>query len=111
MFKWILVVIKTLMSTYMIGFYVHKEFSLNIGCIETFQINIQTILYFVNLWSKELPTNISYPIDVNSIDGYVDASISPISVRYNIKRYKQTKHKKNKIKRIQGGNIHRLLKK
>ena len=95
----------------MIGLYVHREFSLNIWFIETCEINIQTILYFVNLWSKELPTDISYPIDVNNIDGCMDASIIPSYVRYNIKRDKQTKHKKNKIKRIQGVNIHRLLKK
>ena len=35
---------------------------------------------FFSLWSKEAIENISYPITVNKIDGYLDARISPISL-------------------------------
>ena len=47
-------------------------------------INNQTILHFVNLWSKEVPLNISYPRMFNKIDGYLDGRISSSSVRYII---------------------------
>ena len=60
-------------------------FSLHIGCLETVHINNQTKLHSVGLWSKEVPVNISYPIIVDPIDGYFDASISPSSVIYIIK--------------------------
>ena len=76
------------MSTFMIGFYVHKSFSLNIGGLETFQINNQTILNCVNLWSKEVPYNISYPSIVKPNGGYLDEIIIPSSVRYIITRNK-----------------------
>ena len=60
----------------------HKYFSLNIGCIETVQINNQTIIHFVNLFSREVSIDVSYPIIVNPIYGYLNASISPSSVSY-----------------------------
>ena len=41
MFKWIFFVIKIIIITCIIGFYVHKSFSLNVGFIETVQINNQ----------------------------------------------------------------------
>ena len=52
MFKWIFFVIQKLMSTFMIFFYVKNSFQLHIVCLETAEINNQTILQFVNLWSK-----------------------------------------------------------
>ena len=52
MFKWQLFVIQKLMSTCMIGLYVNKSFLLYNGSHETFQINNQIILHFVNIWPK-----------------------------------------------------------
>ena len=66
----------------MIGFYVYNPLSSYNECLETLHVNNQTILHFVNLWSKEAIENISYQIKVNQIDGYPDASISPTPVRY-----------------------------
>ena len=68
----------------MIWFYVYKTLSLYNGCFETVHINNQIILHFVNLWSKEVIENISYPSTVNQIDGYMDARIIPTPVRYTI---------------------------
>ena len=88
MFKWGWFVIKKSISTCMIGFYVYKSLSSHIEFLETVQINSQQILHFVHLWSKEVPVNIIYPSIVNTIDGYFDASISPICVKYLITRDK-----------------------
>ena len=81
MLQWRLFVIKKLMILFMIGFYVYKSLSLYNSCLKTFHINNQTRLHFVNIWSKEVIENISYLINVNKIDGYLDASIIPTSVR------------------------------
>ena len=71
-------------------------------------INNKKMLHFVNIWSKEVPVNVSYPSNVSQVDGYLDASISPILVRYIISINKLI-HFKNKIRmRIQGGNIFRV---
>ena len=72
----------------MIMFYVYKKFSLHIGFLEAIMINNQTILHFLNLWSKGVPINISYPSILNTIDVYLDARISPSYVIYMIKKYK-----------------------
>ena len=79
------------MSTCIIVFYVHNSFLLYNGCLETAQINNKKIFHFVDIWSKEVPNNISYPSTVNKIDGYLDASIIPIYVRCIIERDKQIK--------------------
>ena len=55
-----------------------------IKSIEAVQINNQTILHFVNQWSKGVIVNFSYPITVNKIFGYIDAIISPTPGRYTI---------------------------
>ena len=39
-------------------------------------------LNFVNIWSKEVIVNVSYPSTFNQIDGYMNLSISPKSVTY-----------------------------
>ena len=65
----------------MIGSYTYKSLSLYNRFLETVHINNQTILNFVNIWSKEVIENISDLITVNQIDRYTDASISPASVR------------------------------
>ena len=70
----------------MIGFYVQMPVSLHIEYIESVQINNQTILHFVNLWSKEVTVTISYPTMFNKINGYLYARISSSSVRYIIRR-------------------------
>ena len=57
--------------------YVYKSLSLYNGWPEIFHINIQTIIHFFNLWSKEVIVNVSYPSTINKIDEYLDASISP----------------------------------
>ena len=45
---------------------------------------IKQYFTLLNISSKEVPTNISHPSTVNKIDGYMDASISPSSVKiYN----------------------------
>ena len=75
----------------MIWFYVYKPSSLYNGFHETVHINNQKILRFVNIWSYEVPVNISYPSTVNKIDVYMDASISPTYVRYTISIDKQLK--------------------
>ena len=111
MFQWILFVIHKLMILCMMWFYVHRSFSLYKGCPETFQINNETILHFVNLWSKKVPVNIRYPSTINQISVYTDASISPKYVGYIISIYKQLKNKNKKIKKIQGGDILGLLRK
>ena len=41
-----------------------------------------------NLWSKEVIVNVSYPITVNKIDGYMYAIILLKSVRYIISIYR-----------------------
>ena len=47
---------------------------------------IKPYLIFPNIWSKEVPVNISYPGTANQMYGYLDASISPIYVKlYYIK--------------------------
>ena len=107
MFKCRLFVIHKFMVTCMIGFYVNKSFSLNIGCIETVQINNQSILHFANLWSKLVPTNIIYRSIVNSLDDYLDLKASTSSIRYIIRRDKQIKYKNKKLNRSQGGYFHR----
>ena len=88
MFQWVLVVMKTSMSSCMIGFYVYKSLALYNGFLETVHINNQRILHFVNIWSKEVIVNVSYPRTVNQIYGYMDAIISPTLVRYIISRYR-----------------------
>ena len=45
-------------------------------------------LTLANLWSKGGPVDISDPITVNQIDGYLDARISPTYVRCIISRDK-----------------------
>ena len=45
-------------------------------------INNKTILHSFNLWSKEVPVNISYPSTINQIDRYVYEIISPVFSRY-----------------------------
>ena len=80
---------KKIMSSLIIDLYVNKSFLLYNRCLETYHINIQTIPHFVNIWSKEVPLNISYPIIVNKICGYLDARICHTSVRYIISREKQ----------------------
>ena len=70
----------------MICLHVQISVSLHIGYIETVHINNQTKLQFVNFWSNEVSSNISYPIMFNKIDGYLDGRISVSSVRYIIKR-------------------------
>ena len=93
----------------MIGFYFHRWFSINIGFLETFHINNQIIPHFVNLWSKELPVNISYPIIFNQIDGYLDARIIHSYVIYIITRDNQNQYKNQTTNIIQGRDIHRLF--
>ena len=97
------------MSSFIIGFYVNNSLSVYNGFLEIFHINNQTILHFINIWSKEVPVNISYPSTVNKIDGYLDASISPTYIRYIISREKKLNSKKKKTKMIQVGGIIRLL--
>ena len=92
----------------MIGIYVNKSIVLHIEFLETFQINNQTILNFVYLWSKEVPLSLSYPIIVNPIRGYFDARIVPSCVRYIITKSNQCITKKMK-NRSQVGDVHRLL--
>ena len=89
MFQWRLFVIHKLFSTCMLGLYVHKYFQLYNGFLQSYQINNEIILHFINLWSKEVPVIISYPITVKKIDGYQGAMISPSSIIYIIKMYKQ----------------------
>ena len=57
----------------------------------------------------KLPVNISYPITVNKIDGYLDARIIPAYVIYIISIKKLLNNKKMKTKSIQGGDIIRIL--
>ena len=73
----------------MIGLSDQNSFLLYIGFIGTVYINNQIIIHFINLWSKEVPVNVSYPITVHQIDGYLDARISPSYLRYIITREKQ----------------------
>ena len=77
MFQWILFVIHKLMILCMMWFYVHRSFSLYKGCPETFQINNETILHFVDILSKEFSLNTSHPNTTNQTNGCLDASISP----------------------------------
>ena len=88
-----------------------SKISLYNGCLEIVSINNQTINHFVNICSKEVHANISYPSTVNLIYGYLDARISPTSVKYIILRDKQLNKKEKKRRRIQGGVILRLLQK
>ena len=55
--------------------------------------------------------NISYPRSVDQIDEYLDASISPTSVRFIISRDKEINNKKKKKSKVQGGEIIRILRK
>ena len=80
--------IQKLMNTCTIGLYIHKQFTLHIGCLDTGQINNQTIIHFVNLWSKVVPINSIYQSIINPIDVYLDAHIGPNSIRYIITMYK-----------------------
>ena len=45
-------VIHKLIITIMIWFYVQNSFSLNVVCLETVQINNQTVLHFVTFMVK-----------------------------------------------------------
>ena len=99
MFKCRLFVIQKLAITFMIGFYVHKSFSLYIGYLKTFHINNKTIPLFVNLSSKQSTLNISYTSIVNIIYEYLDVLINTSYVIYNITKEKQTKQK-TKIRKI-----------
>ena len=53
------------------------------------QINNQSIFHFLNIWSKEVPINISHPGNVSQIYGCLYESISYTPIRYIITRYKQ----------------------
>ena len=61
--------------------YVYNSLPLYNGYLETVHGNYKTWLRYVNLWSKAFPVNISDPITVNQICEYMDARISPTSVR------------------------------
>ena len=50
----------------------------------------------MNLWSKEVPIDISYSSIVNKMYGYFDESVSPSSLRYIITRDKQMNYKRYK---------------
>ena len=89
-------------------FYIYRSLSLYNRFLETFHINNQKILFF-NLWSKEVIVNISYPSTFNKMYRYLDASISPTSVRCIISRYKGIYNKNNTINISEGGDILRLL--
>ena len=65
---WRLFVIQKLTISCMIGFYVYKSLSFYNGCLETVHINNQRILNFVNICSKEVIVNTSYPSTINQID-------------------------------------------
>ena len=66
-----------------------------IGYLETVQINSQTIIHIVNIWSKEVPVNIIYPSIVNKIGGYLYARFSTSSVICIIKsQERKIQHKK-----------------
>ena len=108
-FQWRLFVIHKLMSSCMIGFYDYKSLSFYSECLETVHINNQRILRFVNILSKEVPLNISYPSTVNQIYGYLDTRISPTSVGNIISRDKKLNNKNNTIIRSKGGDIVRIL--
>ena len=84
--------------------------SLHIGYIETVHINNQTILQFVNLWSKKVPVNINYTSIFDPIDGYLYEIISPDYVKYITTRDIKYSKKRTR-KRSQGGDCHRPLKK
>ena len=84
------------MSTFMIGFYGNRSFSLYNRFFETSQINNQTIIHVVNICYKEVPANISYPNNINKIGGYMDGRISLSSVRYIITRDKQISTKRGR---------------
>ena len=86
------------MITCMIVLNAQMSVSLHIGYIENIHINNQTILQFVNSWSKKVPNNNSYTRVFKNIHGYSDATISPSYVRYIIIKEKQTKQKNRMIK-------------
>ena len=65
----------------------------------------------MNLWSKEVPVNISYPIIVNPIDAYLDARIIPSYVIYTIRKDKPNQYKTKTINISQGGDFHWLYEK
>ena len=52
-------VTQKVMSTHMIGLYVHKSFSLHIGFLKTVQINNQTILHFFMVQKSPHPYQLS----------------------------------------------------
>ena len=80
MFQWILFVIHKLMSSCIIGFMFtsHRHYTTNDLKI---RINNQKTLHYINIRSKEVIVNISYPSTLNRIGGYMDAIISPTPVR------------------------------
>ena len=96
MLQWILFVIHKINSSVNIRLYVHKLLILYKKLIEKVQKNNQTIIQFVNLWSKTVPVNISYPRTVNQINEYLDAMNIPTCIRCIISRYNQINNKKGK---------------
>ena len=92
-------VVHKLTSACIIGLYVHNSFSLHIGFLETVSINNQKILRFVHFCSKGVPVNISYPIIVDPIDGYLDTWIISSQLIYIITNYKPMNYKSNMRKR------------
>ena len=64
-----------------------------------------------NLWYKEVLVNTIYAINVNQMDGYLDAMISPTSEWYIISMGNQINNKTNNIKISQESDIIRLLRK
>ena len=65
-------------------------------------MNDQTILHVINIWLNGDIENISYPSTVNKIVGYLDARISPTSVRYIISIYKEMNTKLIKERVVKG---------
>ena len=85
-----------------------SSISINSVFLETFLINDQKIFHFVKFIVQKVPSNISYPVLVNKIDGYLDAEIGPNYVRYITTRDKLMQYKNKIINRIQGYDIHSL---
>ena len=84
------------------GFYVYKSLSINNRFLETVNINNQTILNFVNLWSKKSSVNILFPSTIGQLDGYPDASVSLTYVSYNTSRDKQSNNIRGKERKFKG---------
>ena len=93
----------------MIGFYNEKLKYLVLVLLENDNFSGQTVIYFINLCSKQYSVNIFNYAVINKIGGFLGARNIPNDVKY-ITSPNEIKHEKNGEGRTYGGDMRRQFK-